>query len=100
MFTGNRYVTKDVAEKIPLEIQLYLWQMVNDLKQIQSLDYLQVFDLSTREQQGYQIQEIQHTQEQPRYKKAVTVRCTKPVCCRIFCIDDGEYSTMLFADEY
>ena len=101
MFNNPRYMTKGISEKLPLSLQIILWGMIDGLKQKQQLDYLQVFTLSAvRNNDGTTSQSITHSQEVPPYKVTVTVACTHPVDCKVYCIDDETHSTMLFADEY
>ena len=59
-------------------------------------DYLQIFELSATSEG----QIIVHKQEQPPYRKEYLIPCEKPLSAKIFAIDDGEYATMLFAEEY
>lgn len=101
MFNNPRYMTKGISEKLPLSLQIILWGMIDGLKQKQQLGYLQVFSLcSVRNPNGNTAQSITHSQEVPPYKATVTVACTDPVDCKVYCIDDETHSTMLFADEY
>ena len=44
MFQNNRYLTRGVAEKIPLELQLLMWNALNAIPEPK--DYFQVFRLS------------------------------------------------------
>lgn len=48
------------------------------------------------------MQQIIHSQEVPAYSKTYTFNCTEQECVsgKIFVIDDGEYCTMLLAEEY
>lgn len=47
MFDVPRYTTRNVAEKVGLELQLALWAAIDlRVQQGQELDYLQVFELS------------------------------------------------------
>lgn len=48
MFQNKRYVSKGVANEVPLEIQIYLWGLIDALvSESKSVDYLQVFELVT-----------------------------------------------------
>jgi hypothetical protein len=95
MFDKQRYLTKGVNATIPLEVQIFMWQCIDNLKV--EKDYLQVFDLSV--ENG--IQKVIHKQEVPEYRHSYTLKVSKPVHdVRVFVIDDGEYSTMLLAKEY
>lgn len=101
MFNNQKYITKGINEQLPLELQIYLWNMIGELQDKIELDYLQVFRLSTINKDGRILQQITHTQEVPPYKNTVIIRISKPISNRkIFCIDDDTHSTMLFAEEY
>lgn len=67
MFKGKRFVTSGIAEKVPLLLQMIMWDMVDAMDDPK--DYLQVFDLS--EENGKQ--KIVHSQEQLEYGKGVSV---------------------------
>lgn len=101
MFDNTKYITKGIANELPFELQLYLWNMIAELKPKTKLDYLQVFKLDKVEKKGVIFQQITHSQEVPQYENTVTIRTINPVSNRkVFCIDDNTHSTMLFADEY
>jgi hypothetical protein len=95
LFQNNRYLTRGVNAEIPPVTQLLLWQLI-DQRRAQTLDYLQVFDLTI--ENGKQI--IMHTQEQPPHSQCVTFHTDEEVIAHIFVIDDGEHSTMMLAEEY
>lgn len=94
MFENSRYLTKGVNQSVPLELQIFIWKCIDELP-IEK-DYLQVFNLSVKD--GIQI--IQHKQEVPKYQNTYSVLVSNPVDTKIFVIDDGDYSTMLLAEEY
>lgn len=94
MFDNKKYITRGISENIPLEIQLILWDMV--LSMPVKKDYLQIFDLSTNEN----ILTIKHSQKAPPYEKIYKFIVLEPINEKIYIIDDGDYSTMLLADEY
>jgi hypothetical protein len=72
-----------------------MWQLI-DQRRAQTLDYLQVFDLT--EEDGKQI--IEHSQEQQPHNQRVIFFTDEPVTAHIYVIDDGNNSTMLLAEEY
>lgn len=75
MFNNPKYMTKGIADQLPPELQLYLWQMIANLnRRHMTLDYLQVFKLDTITIGGQLLQQITHTQEMPSYKNTVTIR--------------------------
>lgn len=94
MFTRNRYLTKGISQKIPLQIQIYLWNLIYEMPEPK--DYLQVFRLSVFEEK----QNIVHKQEVPEYQKEYLISCENPITEKIFVIDDEVHSTMLLASEY
>lgn len=101
MFKNNRYVTRCVNEKVDIRLQLIMWSMIDKLKDKGNveLDYLQVFKIR---KEGYKIV-INQSQEVHEYS------CTDEIELedvelddeiKIYVIDSGEYSTMLFPSEY
>ena len=65
-FNGQRYLTRGVQAEIPLELQLFMWYLINQL--LEPKDYLQVFRLSVSEKGN---QHIVHEQEVPAYKQRI-----------------------------
>lgn len=101
MFDTKKYVTRGIADQMPLELQLYLWNMIEEARNTTNLDYLQVFELKAINQGGQYLQQITHTQEVPPYNKTVVIKIDNPINnCKVFCIDDTTHSTLLFANEY
>lgn len=94
MFQNERYITRGVQSDIPIELQIFMWSCINALPETK--DYLQVFRLSSFKGK----QKIIHEQEQPEYKKEYLLSLDKPVNEKVYVIDDGNYSTMLLAEEY
>lgn len=91
----KRYLTRGVDSEIPLDIQIFMWEVVD--KMPEPKDYLQVFGLT--EQNGLQV--IHHTAEQPEYNMTyILPTMTKTVTAKVYVIDDDEHCTMLLADEY
>ena len=103
MFDKEKYITSHANEILPLALQITIWQSI-DLWRVTntSLDYLQVFELSTETVGGKSIQVIIHLQEQPEKTETVRIECEgfEPVNDKAFVIDDGEYATMLMASDY
>ena len=94
MFSNPRYLTSSVNAEIPLELQLFLWSCIDQLPP--ERDYLQVFDL----QPMGQMQSITHHSEQPPHRMTYVIPTDNPISAKLYAIDDGEHSTMLFAHEY
>lgn len=99
MFNNQRYTTKGVTERIPIELQIFMWSAI-DTMQVKSKDYLQVFKLYAENVDGQSVQIVEHTQEQPNYKKKFKLNVVDPICEKVYVIDDESHSTMLLAEEY
>lgn len=67
MFDENtpRYLSRDTAEYIPTEIHMFLYRIIENLKERKQLDYLQVFELELAEDES--ILKIRHKQEEPKH---------------------------------
>ena len=90
----DRYLTRGVDAEIPIALQIFLWDAVDNMPQPK--DYLQVFRLS--EENGLQI--VHHTSEQPQFEMMYyIVEAEKPVTAKVYIMDDGEHCTMLLAEE-
>ena len=95
MFSNQRYLTRGVYSEIPIELQLFMWECIDNL-QIEK-DYFQVFELSVLDG----IQRIHHFTEQPEYSMEYFLpTIIHTVTAKVYVIDDGEHSTMLLAEEY
>ena len=92
----NRYMTKDIAENLPVEIAILIWELIDNLT-IEK-DYLQVFEINPI---GLGVVEIVHKQEVPKYEVSVYIQndLIKDKL-KIYVIDSIEYSTMMFSNEY
>ena len=93
----QRYITSGVNEQVSIDIQLFCWQCYEVIKARGKYDYLQVFELK---QVGEDRQQIEHRQELPEYNQVYQLRSINPIDQKIFIIDEGEYATMLLAEEY
>ena len=91
----KRYMTRGVAAEVPIWLQNLLWYLRESM-QVEQRDYLQVFRLS----RSGGMQEIEHTQEQPDYKKIICVPAEDAIDAKVFIIEDPEHVTMLLAEEY
>ena len=95
MFTNERYVTKEVAERVPIGIQLLMWDLVERLEE---KDYLQIFELTPK---GSEIVEIIHKQEIPEVMSIYKIKNNEIKDeIKLYVIDNGEYSMMMFTYEY
>jgi hypothetical protein len=98
---STRYMTKGISEQVPLELQLFMWSEIDKLVlRSESVDYLQVFEISIKENYI----ELEHRQEVPSYQKIHKLKRLKDDDAldqvKIFVIDDIDHSTMLLAIEY
>ena len=94
MFQNKRFLTKGVQAEIPIELQLFLWNCIDQLPE--ERDYFQVFKLDVSNGK----QHIHHFSEQSEYSKEYQISTEKPITAKIYVIDDTDHSTMLLAEEY
>ena len=94
MFQNKRFLTRGVQVEIPVELQLFLWNCIDQLPE--ERDYFQVFKLDVCNGK----QHIHHFSEQPEYSKEYTIDLANPVNQKVYVIDDIDHSTMLLAEEY
>ena len=92
----NRYMTKEIAENLPIEIAILLWNLIDDLTT--EKDYLQLFEINPI---GLGVVEIVHKQEVPEYESRIYIQNHKiKDQLKIYVIDNVEYRTMMFSNEY
>ena len=94
MFQNKRFLTRGVQAELPMELQLFLWNCIDQLPE--ERDYFQVFKLDVFNGK----QHIHHFPEQPEYSKEYQISTEKPITAKIYVIDDIDHSTMLLAEEY
>ena len=97
----NRYVARGVNEEVDVRLQLIMWSMIDKLKDEGNveLDYLQVFKIRKK---GRDIV-ISQSQEVPEYSCTYEIELEDIQIddeIKVYVIDSGEYSTMLFPSEY
>lgn len=97
----NRYVTRGVNEEVDIRLQLIMWSMIDKLNDEGNveLDYLQVFRIR---KEGKNIV-ISQSQEVPEYLCTYEIELEDIQIddeIKVYVIDSGEYSTMLFPSEY
>ena len=97
----NRYVAKGVNDEVDIRLQLIMWSMIDKLKDEESveLDYLQVFKIR---KEGNKVV-INQSQEVPEYSCTYEIELEDIHIddeIKLYVIDSGEYSTMLFPSEY
>ena len=97
----NRYVTRCVNEEVDIRLQLIMWSMIDKLKDEGNveLDYLQVFKIR---KEGNKVV-INQSQEVPKYSCTYEIELEDIQIddeIKVYVIDSGEYSTILFPGEY
>ena len=102
MFNKNsRHISRQVNEEVDIRLQLSIWTLIDILKDKVKveLDYLQIFKLK---KEGNLIR-IEHEQEVPKYRSVHLIEAKDiqlDEAIKVYVIDDGEYSTMIFPSEY
>ena len=91
-FNNLIFTTRAVKEELPEEVLLFIVGLVQNMhKEVNEVDYLQVITIESNT--------LIHTQEIPEYKKeyllSISVENGK-----LFFIDNGQYSTLMFSYEY
>ena len=100
-FDGPKYSTNTIVHELPLELQLYLWQLVDERAQTSTADYLQVFSLSAgRTSDGKEALVVKHSQVQPSIEDTYFLEAMPHRKAKIYVIDDISHVTMLFSHEY
>lgn len=97
----NRYVTRGVNEEVDIRLQLIMWSMIDKLKEEGNveLDYLQVLKIRKEENKIV----INQSQEVPEYSCTYEIELEDVQLddeIKVYVIDSGEYSTILFPSEY
>lgn len=95
----NRYVSRQANEIVPVEIQILMWNMIDELKLKIELDYLQIFRLKKQKDRLI----LEHEQEVPLYKEQCNLHeshITIEHDVKVYVIDSVDYSTMILAEEY
>lgn len=93
----KRYLTRGVQCSIDIEIQLLLWNMIDEINDGKA-DYLQVFEIKNL---GDNRIKIIHRQEVPRYRKEYEIIGVVNCETTIFVVDSGtEGSVMMLNYEY
>ena len=99
----NRYVTCGIDQRLPQDLQRLIWTSIDAriLFSNEKIDYLQVFTFKKldeeilalhHEQEEPPMLNVHYTNYRPEYEEILHEK--------IFVIDDGDHSTMLFAYEY
>ena len=96
MFTNEKYLTREVADRVPIEMQMLMWNLVEKIEV--EKDYLQIFELIPN---SSEFVEIVHKQEIPESTFNYRVKnCGIETKMKLYIIDNGDYSMMMFSHEY
>ena len=99
----KRYLTCGIDKRLPQELQRLIWTSI-DMRVLlakEKTDYLQVFTFKKideeilalhHEQEQPPLLNVHYTNYRPEYEEILNEK--------IYVIDDGDHSTMLFAYEY
>lgn len=98
---SNHYITREVNKEVDIRLQLLMWSIIDNLNEKGNIevDYSQVFELRKK---GISIV-IKYYQEVLKYEKVYSLTLEDIELDRnmkIYIIDSGEYSTILFSVEY
>lgn len=93
----DRHITKGIAETVPGEVILFLWDMIESMEVV-TRDYLQIFRFKKL---GDGVA-LTHEQEQPEYKNTVILfgNFDIPGGITVYVIADEGVATMLLSEEY
>lgn len=94
MFPPQRYATAAVDRKVPLAVQLFLFQCIDALTFLP--EYLQVSPLSVEDGKL----RIAHTQKSSDHNKEYLLLPDITVTSKIYVINDETHATVLFCEEY
>lgn len=95
MINNKILVTPRIKEEISNIHYLFMCELIEDLE-VQR-DYIQIFTLRASAEG---LQEIEHSQKEPAYKKVYQFYTTHPVNGTIYVAIEEKYSVMMFGDEY
>ena len=98
---NNRYVTKAVNEEVDIRLQLIMWSIIDKLKDKGNVevDYFQIFKIRKEENKIV----INQSQEVPEHSCIYEIELEDiqiDDVIKVYVIDNGEYSNMLFSYEY
>lgn len=96
MFDNDRYITREISERVPLALQLLMWHMIDEIKV--KKDYLQVFEIRPYKEG---LLEVIHRQEIPKFTSTLIINNIGIESkMKIFVTDNLEYSMMFMNYEY
>lgn len=90
-FQNPIFMTRTVKEEIPWDLIFFIVSLVQNIPKDIEVDYLQTIEIKGNV--------LTHKQEEPEYTKEYNLKYpTKK--CKMFFIDNGQYSTLMFSHEY
>lgn len=95
----NCYNSRQANEIVPVEIQILMWSIIDELKSKIELDYLQIFRLKKKEDMVI----VEHEQEVSQYKEQYELQeshISIEHYMKIYVIDSVDYSRIILASEY
>ena len=102
----NKYITRGIANSLPISLQKQLWQLVSkreneQSKELEAIDYFHIFQFNMHNDQLY----IKHKQERPEYIKAHKTNYSKTINInKVYIIREDDvdlsYYVMLLPEEY
>ncbi len=102
-FNKDKYITKGIQIEIPLELQIFLWNRIEEMIASKvELDYLQIFNINKSEN----MISITHSQEEPiPFEREYNIFDEEVVetikgSVKLYVIDNIDHSIMLLASEY
>ncbi|GEP99451.1 hypothetical protein SAR03_04890 [Staphylococcus arlettae] len=102
----NKYITRGIANSLPISLQKQLWQLVSERengqsKELEAIDYFHIFQFNMHNNQLY----IKHQQERPEYIKTHKANYSKAINInKVYIIREDDvdlsYYVMLLPEEY
>ncbi len=102
----NRYITRGIANNLPINLQHQLWQLVSEREQELNkdntlVDYFHIFQFNTHHNEIY----VNHKQERPEYVKIHKINYSKIINInKVYIIREDDvdlsYYVMLLPEEY
>lgn len=102
----NKYITRGIANSLPISLQKQLWQLVSERengqsKELEAIDYFHIFQFNMHNDQLY----IKHKQERPEYIKTHKANYSKAINInKVYIIREDDvdlsYYVMLLLEEY
>lgn len=101
MFHSTKYATQSVADRVPVQLQIMLWTLIERKRLAgEVLDYLQVFELSLYKVGGQSLQKVIHRQEVPPFTEMHYFDVEEVYVGKVWVMDNRDYATMLFPSDH